>query len=208
MAEQRLTQNQLDQVIAEVQRISFKQEDELESEQVREILRELHLPPELLEDALVQVSRREALAVQQNSRRWLIGGAIAAIALITIGFTVLNQQQNQTLSRVGSNQSRLTLSQDRGDSLKFVLRQTNPELSYRVTLSDAPVGQKLSLSCSWLAPNGEIMHQNRYETKVITTASWNTTCRYAITTNAALGIWTVKTFLGDRILSEATFDVR
>jgi len=54
--ERKLTQTQLEQIIAEVQRLSEQQEAELDLEQVRDILRELNLPPELLEEAMVQFS--------------------------------------------------------------------------------------------------------------------------------------------------------
>lgn len=69
--EQRLTQAQLEHVVAEVQQLSRRYEAELDAEQVREILRELELPPEFLEDAMVQLHRREALALQQQRSRWI-----------------------------------------------------------------------------------------------------------------------------------------
>jgi hypothetical protein len=58
--DQKLSQKQLEQIVAGVQQLSLRQEAELDRDQVREILRELNLPPELLEEAMVQLSRREA----------------------------------------------------------------------------------------------------------------------------------------------------
>lgn len=83
--EERLTQAQLEQLIAEVQQLEQRHEAELDTEQVREILRELNLAPEFLEDAMVQLRRREALAVQQKQRHLLIAGVVGAIAFLLFG---------------------------------------------------------------------------------------------------------------------------
>lgn len=205
---QRLTQVQLEQVVAEVQRLSERQQAELDAEQVKGILQELNLPPELLEEAILQLHRREALVEQQRRRRWIIGSVIGLIALLLLGVTVFTQSQQQLLTRVTAERDRITLVQDDGGDLSTVLRQTSGEVVYRVTLSDAPVGQKLSLSCNWMDPNGQIVHQNRYQTKEITTPVWNTICRHTIGSAAPVGRWEVQMLLGDRLLSDATFVVK
>lgn len=204
--EQRLTDTQLNEIVAEVQQLSLRRESELDAAQVREILKELNLPPEFLEEAMVQIQRRKALAAEKKRNRWMIGGVMGAIALAIIGFTIFTQQQQQSLNRVNASESRVTL--EGGDRVKAVERQNNPQLVYQVTLSDAPVGQKLRISCDWLDPNGKIAGQNRYETKEITTSVWNTTCKYKIPNNAPTGTWTVKAFLGDRLISSSPFDVK
>src|SRR4028118_1364989 len=76
--ENRLTQTQLTQIVAEVERLSNLRQSELDSEEVKEILQELSLPPELLNEALIQLQRREALAQQQRRNRWIAGGLAAA----------------------------------------------------------------------------------------------------------------------------------
>lgn len=60
--ENRQTQAQLSQVVAEVERLSRRQEAVLDLGQVKEILHQLNLPSDLLEDAIVQLRRPEALA--------------------------------------------------------------------------------------------------------------------------------------------------
>lgn len=107
--EQRLTQVQLEQIVAEVQQLSQRAEVELDTEQVREILRELNLPPEFLEDAMVQLRRREALAVQQRSTRWIVGSAVGAIALLIVGITLFIQHQKQSLTQITAQSTRITL---------------------------------------------------------------------------------------------------
>ena len=204
--EQRLSQAQLEQVVAEVQQLSQRKQSELDAEEVRDILRELHLPPELLEEAMVHLHRREALAARQQRNRWIVGSVIGLSILLLLGTALFTQNLQRTLALVTVQRDRVTLAQD-GGNLSTVSRQANGEVFYRVTLSNAPVGQKLSLSCSWIAPGGQVVHQNRYQTQEITTPVWNTVCRHTIGLAAPVGMWKVRVFLGDRLLSDADFAV-
>lgn len=202
----RLTQAQLQKLVAEVTRLQHRQQDELEPAQVREILQELNLSPSLLPDAMVQLQRREALEAQQQQRRWLIGGAIAAFLLVVSGATAFLTYQQQTLSRIAAQSDQLVLQQDLGRPLRSVTRPAN--LMYQITLEQAPIGQTLALRCDWVDPAGRVVRQNRYTTKVITTDIWLTRCQHDLDTNDTPGRWTVKLFQGDRPLSDATFEVR
>ena len=206
--ENRLTQAQLMKLVGEVERLSQRQQDELDRAQVQDILRELNLSPDLLDEAMIQLQRKEALVVQQRRQRWLIGGAIASVVVAIVGITVFMQQQNQTLSRVSAQQSCVALVQDSCDERALLSRQTSPEVFYNVTLKDAPVGKKLSLTCDWVAPTGQIVKQNRYETRSIETSVWATHCRYKLDSAAPTGNWQVRLKLDDRPLSDAKFDVK
>lgn len=79
--ENRLTQAQLSQVVAEVERLSQQRETELNREQVKEILQELNLPSDLLEDALLQLRRREALDRQQRRNRLIVAAVVAIFSV-------------------------------------------------------------------------------------------------------------------------------
>lgn len=206
--ENRLTQTQLTQIVAEVERLSNLRQSELDSEEVKEILQELRLPPELLNEALIQLQRREALAQQQRRNRWIAGGlaAAAAGAIAITGFYI--QQNRQAIDRVSIQQNRITSVQDNGGNLTVVSRQNNPEIFYRTTLKDAPIGKKLSLSCDWIDPSGQVVKQNRYQTREIDKPIWNTQCRYQIGTAAATGNWQVKMFVESRAIGSASFEVK
>ena len=206
--ENRLTQTQLKQIVAEVERLSNLREAELSSEEVTQILQELSLPPELLNEALIQLQRREALAQQQRRNRWIVGGlAAAAVGAIAItGFYI--QQNGQAIDRVSIQQNRITSVQDDGGNLTVISRKKNPEIFYRVTLKDAPIGKKLSLSCDWIDPSGQIVKQNRYQTREIDKPIWNTQCRYQIGNAAATGNWQVKMFLENRAIGSTSFQVK
>ncbi|MGA7934876.1 MAG: DUF3859 domain-containing protein [Kovacikia sp.] len=213
--EERLTQAQLAKIVGEVERLSQRRAEEFDRGQLEEILRELSLPPELLDDAVIQLQRREALAAQQRWTRWLIGGLLVGlVALVGVGVLFQQrqemsvQQEQQTLAQVSAQQDRITLAENKSENLTTVSRQTNPGLFYRVTLKDAPVGKRLTLSCDWVAPNGQVVKQNRYQTREISTSVWETSCKYQLGSASPSGTWQVRMLLGDRRLSDATFDVK
>lgn len=206
--ENRLTQTQLTQIVAEVQRLSNVREAELNSAEVTQILQELGLPPELLDEALIQLQRREALAQQERRNRWMAGGlaAVAVGAIAITGFYI--QQSRQAIDRISVQQNRITSVQDDGGNLTVVSRPNNPEIFYRVTLKDAPIGKKLSLSCDWIDPSGQVVKQNSYQTREIDKSIWNTQCRYKIGTAAATGNWQVKMFVENRAIGSTSFQVK
>jgi len=206
--ENRLTQTQLKQIVAEVERLSQLREAELNSEEVKQVLQALSLPPELLNEALIQLQRREAMAEKQRRNRWIAGGlaAAAAGAIAITGFYI--QQSRQAIDRVSIQQNRITSVQDDGGNMTVVSRQNNPEIFYRTTLKDAPVGKRLSLSCDWIDPSGQVVKQNRYQTREIDKPIWNTQCRYQIGTAAATGNWQVKMFVESRAIGSTSFEVK
>lgn len=205
--ENRLTPQQLTKLVGEVERLSQRQQDELDRGQVEEILRELNLSPALLDEAMIQLQRKDALVVQQRRQRWIAGGAIASLAVVLAGVAVFMQQQKQSLASVSVQQGCVARVQD-SCSEAPISRQTSPELFYNVTLKDAPVGKKLSLTCDWVAPSGQVVKQNRYETRQINTPVWTTHCKYPLASNAPKGSWEVRLQLGDRQLSNTKFDVQ
>ncbi len=202
---QRLTTQQLELIVGEVGRLANRQAEELDRSEVEKILVELSLPPELLDEAMIQVQRKEAL-VKQKQR--LIGMAIAgvtALVMIIAGASLFSQSKNSSLAKITASGDRITLAQSNED---IQIVNQGSELIYRVTLNDAPVGEKLNLSCNWLNPNNQVVHINRFETKNITTPVWNTQCRYKVPTSAPIGNWKVQIFVGDRSLEQAPFVVK
>jgi hypothetical protein len=204
----RLSQAELEEVIAEIERLSQPSEAELGREQVKQILQELNLSPDLLDDALVQIRRRQALEVQQRRNRWIVTGVVAVLIGAIAITTVYIQQHQQAISRIRPYQSRITLTQDGRGNLTTINRQASPRVYYYVTLQDAPIGQKLSLACDWIDPNGQVAHQNRYSTRQIDKAVWSTYCYYQLDPSAAAGNWKVQMSLSNRILSSTSFLVK
>lgn len=205
---QRLTQEQLSQIVTEVEGLQVRREAELDQQEIREILQELNLPPDLLDEALIQLNRRQALEVQQHRNRWITSGVVAVVVVAIASTIFFMQQQNSALSGVSAQQDRITLVQNSSGDLKTISRQTNPEVLYRVTLKDAPLGKKLPLSCNWIDPSGQIVKQNNYQTREINTSVWDTQCRYTINPAATVGNWKVQMFLEGRQISDETFEVK
>lgn len=202
------TQEQLEQIVAEIERLSSHQESELNRTQVEQIIQELGLPSELLNEAVIQLQRRQALQEEKRRKRLIGMGVIASLLGVIILTIVLSYNRQQALQQVSSIQDRITYAEDEGRELVLLERASTPMVYYRVTLQNAPIGRKLSLGCNWMNPNGQIVHQNRYETKRIDKEVWNTYCRYSLTTNAAVGTWEVKMLLGDKTLSSTSFQVK
>ncbi|MFN6487224.1 MULTISPECIES: DUF3859 domain-containing protein [unclassified Nostoc] len=204
---QRLTQEQLSQIVTEVENLQVRRDAELDQQQIREILQELNLPPELLDEALIQLNRRQALELQQRRNRWITFGVVAVVVVVIASTIFFMQQQNSVLSRVSAQQDRITLVENSSD-VKTISRQTNPEVLYRVTLKNAPLGKKLALSCNWIDPSGQIVKQNNYQTREINTSVWDTQCRNIINSTATVGNWKVQMFLEGRQISDETFEVK
>ena len=204
----RLTSEQLGQLVAEVERLSQRREAELDRQQVEEILQDLKLPTDLLDDALMQLQRREVLATRQRRNRWIWGGAIAVFlgAIAPISFSTI--QQKNTLNRVQVYGDRLTLSTDKTVEIREIDKRDSPQLFYQVTLHNAPVGKKLALSCNWIDSRGNIAHQNRWKTRQIDRQVWNTHCQYQVHPGIIMGNWNVQMFLGNRLLDDETFTVK
>jgi hypothetical protein len=204
--EQRLTTQQLNQIVGEVERLANRQQDELDRSQVQQILQELNLPTELLDEAMIQVRRKEALAQQQKRNLGIVITSVTALIILVVGTSLFFQNKAATIAKLNVSQDRITLVQDGGENLNPVTKGS--EIVYRVTLNDAPIGEKLNLTCNWLDAAGKITHTNRYETKNITTPVWNTACRYQMPLNVPTGAWKVQILVGDRLLKQAPFEVR
>lgn len=208
---QQLTSDQLDRLIAEVEHLSQRREAELNREQVREIFQELNLPIDLLDDALMQLRRREALIVQQKHRRGITFGVGATLMTIAVASSLWFNHRQSTIAKVyaNSNQSRITLTRlDKIGDLTVVNRQENPLIYYQVKLQQAPIDRQLSLKCNWINPLGQIEHQNNYSTRSIDREVWNTRCRHQFSGALPVGNWRVQMLFNGRILSETEFIVR
>lgn len=206
--ETRLTQAQLAQVVAEVDKLSQQRESELAPDQVREILRELNLPDELLEDAIAQMHRREALEKEQRRNKWIaIASTAVVISAIAIGI-LFNQNRQQQNAQVAATEDRISLSKKGGNSLSQVNRQINPRIYYQVTLKNAPIGSQLALQCDWMNPSGQIVHQSKYQTRTVDTAVWNTNCFYDLGSASPPGNWEVRMSLDGRAIGSESFVVK
>ncbi|MCY7273668.1 MAG: DUF3859 domain-containing protein, partial [Phormidesmis sp. CAN_BIN44] len=148
-----LTQTQLTQLVAEVGQLSKQRKEELSSEQVRRILLQLNLSDDLLDEAIGQLNQRKALSRQQK-RNWLIGGVIAVTLTGGIATTaLLHQQYQQQIAQISVLQNRITLANNSRISSGQIDRQNKPKVFYRVTLQDAPLGDRLSPTCEWIDPS-------------------------------------------------------
>jgi hypothetical protein len=207
----KLTPAQLEKIVGEVQRISIKQEEELDRSQVQAILSELDLSPDLLDEALVQLQRREALAAEKKRFTLVISGIVATAIIALGGFWMLSQQQQGAMDKIVAQSDLITNSaflNNNGAKISTVDRQSNTSLFYHVTLKDAPVGQRLSPSCDWIDPSGKTVKQNKFQTKEIKTSIWDTHCQYQVGANTTPGEWQVKMSIDNKQISDEKFVVK
>jgi hypothetical protein len=133
------------------------------------------------------------------------------VVLLAVGGGILwyyFHQKAEAEKAVTAAEGRLTLQKDDGGSLKSFDRKDSPEVWFRVTLENAPLGRELALSCEWLDPTGKVAHRSRFRTKEITHTPWPTHARYRLSADAPLGTWTVRLLLAGRELRSQTFEVR
>jgi len=206
--DERLTEAQLQRVVAEVQRLSERRRAEPDIQEVKDILRQIDLSPELFDDAMAQIKRQDDLQKQQRHRRWLVAGVSVVVMLGLASWLWLGRRQEERFALVMAQSDRMTRSPDDGGNLSRIQPQAGgSELVYRLTLADAPVGEQLALTCRWTNPSGQVVHVNQYQTKTITTPVWPTFCRYSLGPGSPQGAWKVASFLGDRQLSTTSFRV-
>ncbi|MGB3653305.1 MAG: DUF3859 domain-containing protein [Rivularia sp. (in: cyanobacteria)] len=206
--QKRLTQKQVSQIVAEVERLSQRQQSEIEVEELEQILQELNLPDDLLDEAVMQVYRKQALDKQKKRNRWIIGGVVA-VALSAVAATFfVQQQQQQELARIKVYDSRVGFRRNDSVSVEEIDRQKTPEIFYNVTLQDAPVGKQIELGCNWVDPSRQIAYQNSWKTKTIAKEVWNTHCKYKFNENVPAGNWLVQMTLDDEVITSNKFVVK
>ncbi len=194
-------------IISEIERLSSSKESQIDRQQLTEIITELNLPIELLDEAILAVERNKNLA-QKRKKLMLISAALSVLVVLGISYPIIRWQKYQeALAKMMAIDSRITLEEDNKQNLEIINREDSPRLHFRVTFKDTPVGQPLSLGCDWINSQGEIIHQNRYQTRPVEKEIWHTRCRYRIGNNSVPGTWQVQMFSGDRLLREQTFQV-
>jgi len=130
------------------------------------------------------------------------------LGLVGLGALCLWSCARPAATPLGVYRGRLTLAKDDGGNLPYVDRTLQPDVYFRVTLKDAPVGRRLPLSCAWLDPAGGLAHQNVYTTLEVTKPVWETHCHWLIGTAAAPGTWKVELSNEGRVLLTHPFEVR
>ena len=118
---------------------------------MQEILRELNLPPELLDEALIALHSRQRLEVKKRRSKWILMGTISVVSVIALAIGFFNQKQANLLTKVSVQQDKIILSSQpdaKNVTTEKILPkdainpQSNSEILYVVTLKDAPLGRK------------------------------------------------------------------
>ncbi len=202
-----LTQAQLAQVLAEVDRAAQINDAELDPEQVKQILHTLSLPDDLVEDAIVQIQQHQLRIQKQQRHRIVIFTIVAMIAGLIATIAVVYQKQQNKIARIEALQDTVT-RQDAATPVSQFDRQKDAEIFYRVTLKNVPINDRLRISCRWNDPSGQTAYQSRYQTEEIPRSPWTTVCNAPFTSQSQMGTWNVKLFVEERSISEQPFVVK
>lgn len=202
----KLTQDELQKVIAEVTRLVEKKEENLDRQEVVKILDELNLPSDLLDEAMTEISRRE---IKQRAQRKNVAIAIAVTAIIATAcflFFSTASMKNAEMAKIEATSTRITGAVDDGSDAATV-HTDGKEVFLRITLQNVPLNERLSVRTDWIEPGGKTYKQNRWQTKPTTSTVWETHSKAVIGDAAPRGDWLVRVFLGDRLLIEKKFKV-
>ena len=104
---------------------------------MEDILRELNLSPDLLDDALIQLRRKQALKGQQKPNRLIDIGVVATLVVVIGLWFFSSQQHNAAIAKVQAQEDRITLGQDKGSDFKAIKRQIIRKF-ISCTVSEAP----------------------------------------------------------------------
>lgn len=182
----------LPEVVAEVDRLAQRDRDVLDPKEARAILAEVGLPPELLEEAQLELRRRDE---EKARRRRLLGIGLAAALVIAGGATawvVSTRGRDAALAQTTGARSTLVDERTPGKDVSSARRAETPTLRLEVELARAPRGAEIALACNWTGPGGTVQHQNTWKTKPVDRDPWPTHCRFTVPSNAETGQWRVK----------------
>ena len=200
----KVAKDELEDIVGEAQRLHDADRNELTRGEVREVLRDLDIPPEKLDEAERLVKERRAK--QRENRRSLMVAAVLVIAVAGLVTTTVVYTKHKAARAAKTWVAHHAVTSN-GKASPFE-RSGSPEVRLDAEVAEAPVGDRLDLSCEWVEPSGTRAHENRYTTKSIDRALWPTHCRYTLAPSSPTGTWTVTLKQSDRSLTTEHFDVR
>jgi hypothetical protein len=194
------------EIVAEVQKIERSRNALLTLDETRGVLRELDLPAELLDEALAAIRARNEAS--HGRRRTIARAAGAAIAVLAVaaGLFAWRQHESSKFARTVAASAYVGAGPAEAATSTFH-RSQQPELVFRVTLKDAPLGEKVPLACDWLGPEGRPLHQSSWRTQPIDRDPWPTHCRMQATPASPTGTWRVRMTQDGREIASQTLDM-
>jgi hypothetical protein len=163
---QRLTDEELEDVVEELAKEEAAAGSGLSFEQAREALRELDLPADKLVETAAKVrERREAAALEKSkkTRRLLaFASALAALVAVVAGLGLRSRAQAGSVAAITATQP--------------VLTEDGGQLRMSAKLMNAPKGDSVPMTCSWTGEGGTLLHENAWQTKPVSHDAWETHC--------------------------------
>lgn len=193
---------ELPDIVEEAARI--EQREELDTEDARDVLRELDLSPKHLEEARAAVATRREEAKERKTRVLTAVGVVLVVAAIAGGLALRSSTHTASMAAMTASHQTLKVG---SEPMTSVSRKAKPELMFEVALSHAPRGEALDLTCSWSGPGGDVRRENHWKTKSVETDTWLTHCRNSFGSADPAGEWSVTMKQDARTLATQTFRV-
>lgn len=193
----------LEEIVEEAQRLDDAEREKLTQEEKREVLRELDIAPETLEAAEAAVAARRAEAAKKRRTMMVVAAAVIAVAGIAAGAFAWSRQTASLLAGIAVSEHAVSV-----DGKPAPFASPGVEVKLDATLTHAPVGHAVDLSCTWRDASGAVAHQNKWTTKTVDKEVWPTHCRTKLGSSAKSGTWSVTMEQNGRTIASDSFAVR
>lgn len=193
----------LEEIVEEAQRLEDAEREKLTQQEKREVLRELDIAPEKLEAAEAAVAARRAEEAKKRRTMMIVAAAIVAVAGIAAGAFAWSRHTAGLLAGIAVSEHAVSV-----DGKPAPFAAPGAEVKLDATLTHAPVGHAVELTCTWRDAGGAVAHQNKWTTKTIDREVWGTHCRTKLGASAPPGTWSVTMEQGGRTLAKDSFTVR
>jgi hypothetical protein len=204
--QEKLSEKEVVRLVAEVSKLDEEKRQSLDRDQVAEILREMDLPEEHLDEAMVRLRESKFKEKEQRRTAGLLV-AVVTVAVIGIGAIMFqNTTYNAGVANITANSAHLSAQSATAAEIADVTAGSGTTFA-SVTLQNVPQGMRVPMRAKWIQPDGTIYHENRWQTKPADTATWTTHAKANIGVGAPKGQWTVEFIVGDRTVTTKKFVV-
>lgn len=143
----------------------------------------------------------------ETPQRRLLVGVTSLVAAGVVAVAGLLGWQELQIRSITASDARLSTTADGGVSLDTVLLGREGWVYYHARLHGAPTGRRVDITCEWAGPDAMSRDAVDYVTRRIGKAPWPTHCRHRFHPGEMPGTWTVRLYIGERLVSETDFEV-
>lgn len=205
MAEHKIAERDMLRLVEEVSKLDSERQQMLDKSQVAKILDDLNLPSDLLNEALERLEYKKAR--ERRQKAFKLNSTVVAIAAVAIGiaYGYINATQVHQYDKISASDARITISADSAEALASV--KPGGTIFVHTVLHNVPVHKQLPLHAKWFTPDGNLFHENDWQTRDTTSSTWDTHAKVVIPDGAPSGKWMVQISVAGREVISKIFNV-